>query len=52
VIATINGIAFGGGCEVALTCDLRVASSKARFGESEINLGIIPGWGEPSGCGD
>jgi enoyl-CoA hydratase len=44
-IAAINGFALGGGCEIALACDLRYVSSAAKLGQPEINLGIIPGWG-------
>ena len=44
-VAAINGFALGGGCELALACDLRYASTAARIGQTEINLGIIPGWG-------
>lgn len=45
VIAAVNGYALGGGCEVALSCDIRLASDKAKFGLPELKLGIMPGWG-------
>jgi enoyl-CoA hydratase len=45
VIACINGFALGGGCELALACTLRIASSSARLGQPEVKLGIIPGYG-------
>jgi len=45
VLCAIEGLALGGGCEVALACDIRVASENARFGQPEVNLGVIPGAG-------
>ena len=45
VIAAVNGVALGGGCEISLSCDIRICSDNAIFGQPEVGLGIIPGFG-------
>ncbi|MGH9964223.1 MAG: enoyl-CoA hydratase/isomerase family protein, partial [Nitrososphaeraceae archaeon] len=45
VIAAVNGFALGGGCELSMVCDMRIASSNAKMGQPEVTIGIPPGWG-------
>jgi len=45
IVACVNGFALGGGCELAMSCHFRIASDNAKFGQPEVNLGIIPGYG-------